>query len=296
MRVVVALGGNALQKRGEPMTVENQRANVKTACRALSPVAMEHELVISHGNGPQVGLLSLQASSYDEEPTPPFAVLGAQTEGIARRPWWFRRLTIEDRVIDMDFDGDTATVSYRVQVGGVLRIDADHDGSYGRKAISSSAIRYARFVRREASAEAVVGWRRWRMAALSAAVVALAVLLAVLGPVLFAGTWGEWLYQALVLLVIACPCALVVSTPITVVSGLAAAARHGILIKGGAHLEGGRLLKAVALDKTGTLTQGKHALTDAAPFGDLPLAEALLVAASLDEHSTHPVAQAPAPG
>lgn len=93
---------------------------------------------------------------------------GAQTEGIARRPWWFRRLTIEDRVIDMDFDGDTATVSYRVQVGGVLRIDADHDGSYGRKAISSSAIRYARFVRREASAEAVVGWRRWRLAALSA--------------------------------------------------------------------------------------------------------------------------------
>jgi Cd2+/Zn2+-exporting ATPase len=124
------------------------------------------------------------------------------------------------------------------------------------------------------------------------AVVALAVLLAVLGPVLFAGTWGEWLYQALVLLVIACPCALVVSTPITVVSGLAAAARHGILIKGGAHLEGGRLLKAVALDKTGTLTQGKPALTDAAPFGDLPLAEALLIAASLDEHSTHPVARA----
>jgi Cd2+/Zn2+-exporting ATPase len=128
------------------------------------------------------------------------------------------------------------------------------------------------------------------------AVVALAVLLAVLGPVLFAGTWGEWLYQALVLLVIACPCALVVSTPITVVSGLAAAARHGILIKGGAHLEGGRLLKAVALDKTGTLTQGKPALTDAAPFGDLPLAEALLIAASLDEHSTHPVAQSAGSG
>lgn len=82
MRVVVALGGNALQKRGEPMTVENQRANVKTACRALSPVAMEHELVISHGNGPQVGLLSLQASSYDEASEYPFDVLGAQTEGM----------------------------------------------------------------------------------------------------------------------------------------------------------------------------------------------------------------------
>ena len=82
MRVVVALGGNALQKRGEPMTVENQRENVRTACRALSPVAMEHELVISHGNGPQVGLLSLQASSYDEASSYPFDVLGAQTEGM----------------------------------------------------------------------------------------------------------------------------------------------------------------------------------------------------------------------
>lgn len=82
MRVVVALGGNALQKRGEPMTVDNQRRNVQVACRALSPVAMEHELVISHGNGPQVGLLSLQASAYDEASEYPFDVLGAQTEGM----------------------------------------------------------------------------------------------------------------------------------------------------------------------------------------------------------------------
>jgi len=82
MRVVVALGGNALQKRGEPMTVESQRQNVRIACRALTPIAMEHELVISHGNGPQVGLLSLQASSYDEVSSYPFDVLGAQTEGM----------------------------------------------------------------------------------------------------------------------------------------------------------------------------------------------------------------------
>jgi Cd2+/Zn2+-exporting ATPase len=123
-------------------------------------------------------------------------------------------------------------------------------------------------------------------------VVALAVLVAVLGPLLFGGTWGTWVYQALVMLVIACPCALVISTPITVVSGLGAAAKHGILIKGGVYLEGGRLLKGVALDKTGTLTQGKPVLTDAAPVADMPLGQALLIAASLDEHSTHPVAQA----
>jgi carbamate kinase len=82
MRVVVALGGNALQRRGEPMTVESQRANVRTACEALAPVALEHELVISHGNGPQVGLLALQAAAYGELESYPFDVLGAQTEGM----------------------------------------------------------------------------------------------------------------------------------------------------------------------------------------------------------------------
>lgn len=124
------------------------------------------------------------------------------------------------------------------------------------------------------------------------AVVVLAVAVAALGPLWFGGAWGDWLYQALVMLVIACPCALVLSTPVTVVSGLAAAARHGILIKGGAYLEGGRLLKIIALDKTGTLTEGKPVLTDAASFGDMRIEPALLIAASLDEHSTHPVAQA----
>jgi carbamate kinase len=82
MRMVVALGGNALQRRGEPMTVERERANVRVACEAMAPLAMEHELVISHGNGPQVGLLALQASAYDEESSYPFDVLGAQTEGM----------------------------------------------------------------------------------------------------------------------------------------------------------------------------------------------------------------------
>ena len=82
MRIVVALGGNALQRRGEPMTMDRQRANVATACRSLAPVAENHELVISHGNGPQVGLLALQASSFDEVSEYPFDVLGAQTEGM----------------------------------------------------------------------------------------------------------------------------------------------------------------------------------------------------------------------
>jgi Cd2+/Zn2+-exporting ATPase len=123
-------------------------------------------------------------------------------------------------------------------------------------------------------------------------VVFIALLVAVIGPILSQAGWGYWLYEALVLLVIACPCALVVSTPITVVSGLAAAAKQGILIKGGAYLESGRLLKAVALDKTGTLTQGKPVLTDSQAYTDLSIEKALLIAASLDEQSTHPVAKA----
>jgi carbamate kinase len=82
MRVVVALGGNALLKRGEPMTADVQRANVKVAAQALAPVAREHQLVLSHGNGPQVGLLALQGAAYQEVETYPLDVLGAQTEGM----------------------------------------------------------------------------------------------------------------------------------------------------------------------------------------------------------------------
>jgi carbamate kinase len=81
MRIVVALGGNALLKRGEPMTTEVQRANVRVAAKAMAPVAQKHQLVITHGNGPQVGLLALQDQAYDPEENAPLDVLGAQTEG-----------------------------------------------------------------------------------------------------------------------------------------------------------------------------------------------------------------------
>jgi Cd2+/Zn2+-exporting ATPase len=124
------------------------------------------------------------------------------------------------------------------------------------------------------------------------AVVAVAVGVAVLGPVLTDAPWQDWLYQALVMLVIACPCALVVSTPVTVVSGLAAAARLGILVKGGVFLEGGRRIRAVALDKTGTLTQGRPMLSDVEGRPDYPIESVLRLAASLDAQSTHPVARA----
>ena len=94
------------------------------------------------------------------------------------------------------------------------------------------------------------------------AIFVIAVVVALVGPWLLGWTWMQAVYKALVLLVIACPCALVISTPVTIVSGLAAAARRGILIKGGIYLEEARKLKAIALDKTGTITEGKPRLVD----------------------------------
>ncbi len=126
---------------------------------------------------------------------------------------------------------------------------------------------------------------------------AIAVAVAALGPWLFAWTWTQALYKALVLLVIACPCALVIATPVTVVSGLAAAARRGILIKGGVYLEEARKLRAIALDKTGTITEGKPRLvaTEVLTVAE-PESRILSWAASLAGHSDHPVSKAIAAG
>lgn len=115
--------------------------------------------------------------------------------------------------------------------------------------------------------------------------------IAVFPPLLFGWAWMPWIYKALVLLVIACPCALVVSTPVTVVSGLAAAAKAGVLIKGGVYLEEGRKLKSLALDKTGTITQGKPVLTDIVVLNG-EQKDALYLAATLAERSDHPVSTA----
>lgn len=124
------------------------------------------------------------------------------------------------------------------------------------------------------------------------AVVALAVVVALVVPLLLSAPFQPWLYKALVLLVIACPCALVISTPVTVVSALAAAARHGILIKGGAYLEQGHKLKAIALDKTGTITLGRPSVTDTRVLDSGDKAALLRHAASLAIRSNHPVSAA----
>jgi Cd2+/Zn2+-exporting ATPase len=119
-----------------------------------------------------------------------------------------------------------------------------------------------------------------------------ALAVGLIPPLALGGSWLAWAYKGLVLLVIACPCALVISTPVTIVSGLAAATRRGLLVKGGAFLEEGRLLDWIALDKTGTLTTGHPAQTAARPWGQAPLAEARSLAASLAARSDHPVSRA----
>ena len=123
-------------------------------------------------------------------------------------------------------------------------------------------------------------------------VFAIAVAVAVLPPLIAGESWQEWIYKALVMLVIACPCALVISTPVTLVSGLTAAARRGILIKGGVYLEEGRKLKWLALDKTGTLTHGKPVQTDAIIYTGVAEDEGRRLAVSLAGYSDHPVSQA----
>ena len=129
------------------------------------------------------------------------------------------------------------------------------------------------------------------------AVFVLALAVAIAGPWLFGWTVLAAVYKALVLLVIACPCALVISTPVTVVSGLASAAKRGILIKGGVHLEQARLIKAVALDKTGTITEGKPRLVEWEILtSSLPRSQAEHIAAALAAHSDHPVSRVIAAG
>tara|TARA_E500000305_G_scaffold8250_2_gene5895 strand:+ start:5228 stop:7474 length:2247 start_codon:yes stop_codon:yes gene_type:complete len=124
------------------------------------------------------------------------------------------------------------------------------------------------------------------------AVMALAVAIALLPPLIAGGAWGFWFYNALVLLVIACPCALVISTPVSIVAALTASARGGVLIKGGAYVEAPARTTALALDKTGTITEGKPEVAAVYPLGGTSEADLLAVAASLEARSSHPLARA----
>ena len=120
----------------------------------------------------------------------------------------------------------------------------------------------------------------------------IAVAVAVVPPLVFGETWSDWWYRALVLLVIGCPCALVISTPVSIVSSLAAAAKHGVLVKGGTFIEAPATLAVVAMDKTGTLTEGTPRVAEVVPFGTHTTGELLRAMGSIEAHSGHPLARA----
>ena len=124
------------------------------------------------------------------------------------------------------------------------------------------------------------------------AVFVVAILVALIPPLIFHQPWQFWIYRSLVLLVIACPCALVIATPVSIVSGLTALARRGVLVKGGVHLESVGKLRALAVDKTGTITQGTPQVVGITPVGDLSEEELLRRAAAINTHSEHPLATA----
>ena len=124
------------------------------------------------------------------------------------------------------------------------------------------------------------------------AILALAIVIAIVPPLLAGGEWTAWLYRALVLLVIGCPCALVISTPVSIVAALAAAARNGVLVKGGAFMEAPARVRAVALDKTGTITEGRPKVVDVVPFSSHSTAELLEAMGAVEAHSDHPLARA----
>ena len=119
-----------------------------------------------------------------------------------------------------------------------------------------------------------------------------ALLVFLVPPMLFGGDWSQWLYRACVLLIIACPCALVISTPVSIVAGLTALAKRGVLVKGGAHLESIAKLQALALDKTGTITEGKPQVQAVEMVNAKDEREVLRIAAAIDDHSPHPLAKA----
>lgn len=121
---------------------------------------------------------------------------------------------------------------------------------------------------------------------------AIAIVVAVAPPLVTQGEYAPWIYRSLVLLVIACPCALVIATPVSIVSGITALARRGVLVKGGVHLETMGKLKALAVDKTGTITRGEPEVVQVIPLADVSENEVLERAAAIDTHSSHPLAMA----
>lgn len=183
-------------------------------------------------------------------------------------------------------EGD-AVFAGSVNTDGALEVETT------RLASDSTLARIMRMVEDAQSRRAkAVQWVEKFAAVYTPVMVGISLLFAIVPPFFLGGEWSRWFYEALVILVISCPCALVISTPVSIVAGLASAARNGVLIKGGAFLEVPATLDAIALDKTGTLTLGRPEVTEVSALAGVAEPELLRVAATLESRSSHPVALA----
>jgi Zn2+/Cd2+-exporting ATPase len=189
--------------------------------------------------------------------------------------------------VSVSKDPDDEVFAGTINGDGALEIEST------RAAEDTTLARITRMVQEAHGRRArVEQWVERFARAYTPTVIVLALVIFVAPPVLFGAAWGGWFYRALVLLVIACPCALVISTPVSVVAALAAAARQGVLIKGGTYIEQPAALKAMAFDKTGTLTRGEPAVVGIVPLNGHSEEELLERAAALEARSTHPLARA----
>jgi len=182
--------------------------------------------------------------------------------------------------------GDTVFAG-TMNTEGFIEIEATTDAGDTTLARIASLVREAQ-ARRSPTELFVKRFARWY----TPAVTALAVLVMIVPPLLGLGTGLTWFVRGLTLLVIACPCALVIATPVTIVSALTSAARHGVLIKGGEYVEALGATCAMAFDKTGTLTEGRLEVTDIVPLGDAVSEEMLSLAAAVEARSEHPIGRA----
>jgi len=176
---------------------------------------------------------------------------------------------------------------------GTVNTDGALEVETTKRASDSTLARIMRMVEEAQSRRAkAVQWVEKFAAVYTPAMVGVSLLVALVPPLFLGGEWMRWVYEALVVLVISCPCALVISTPVSIVAGMASAARNGVLIKGGAFLEVPAGLDAVALDKTGTLTFGRPEVTAVSVLGEASESGLLRIAAALESRSSHPVARA----
>ena len=273
--VVLFAAGNALQIYAIDRT--------RGAVRALAGLAPEEVLVRRDGAERLVGADEVAVGeTVVIRPGERLAVDGEVIEGrtmVDESPVTGESTPIEKGPGDPVYSGS-------LNGGGGLLVRALHEAS------DSTLQRIARLVEEAQATKAPAEQLVERFSRIyTPVVVAVAVVLAVVPPLLGA-SFEEWFYRALALLIIACPCALVISTPVTVVSGIGAASRWGILVKGGAALEAAGRLKALAFDKTGTLTEGRPVLARTVALDGRSKAEVLRLAAALERRSEHPLAHA----